>query len=146
MKTEARFRIIVVEPLAGVTYAIQRGRGERIPPVHSSASQLVFEFPLTLADINAVPPRLTGKYAHGTPQKRFVYINSGKAAGQFGTHWGRRAKVPLHGIQSSLLKEALERTGDSIVIEASIQGVGKDGGPACASIPLLSEWAIRTTT
>jgi hypothetical protein len=143
MKVEVNFRIVVVKPLAGVTYAIQRGRGERVPPDRSSESELVFQFPLTLADIDTEPPRLTGKFAQGPPQKRFVYINSGTAAGQWGTNWGRRAKVPLHTLQGSLLREAIERVDDSIIIEASIQGIGKDGGPACASIPLLSEWTIR---
>jgi hypothetical protein len=143
MKVEARFRLVVVEPLAGVTYALQRGRGEPVAPVHSSPSALVFEFPLTVADVKADPPRLTGEFAQGPPQKRFVYINSGAAAGQRGTKWRRRAKVPLHGLQGSVLKRVIEPNAESLVIEARIQGVDKDGGPACASVPLLSEWTMR---
>jgi hypothetical protein len=27
-------------------------------------------------------------------------------------------------------------------LQASIRGAGKDGGPACASVPLLSNWSV----
>ncbi|MGD8340965.1 MAG: DUF5990 family protein [Gammaproteobacteria bacterium] len=97
MKAEARFRIVVVEPLTGVTYAVQNGRSDFLLPARSTASELVFEFPLTVADIDADPPRLIGRFAQGPAKKRFVYVNSGTAA-----------------------------------------------GPACASVPLLSSWAVRS--
>jgi hypothetical protein len=139
MKRQAKFRIVVVEPLPGVTYALQRGRSELLPPARTTATELVFEFALTIADIDADPPRLTGEFAQGPPNKRFVYVNSGSMAGQAGSLWSRRAKVPLYGIGKSELSEASQRDG---VLEARIRGIAKDGGPACATVPLLSKWAI----
>jgi hypothetical protein len=31
---------------------------------------------------------------------------------------------------------------DGLVLEAHIYGTAKDGGPACATVPLLSKWSI----
>jgi hypothetical protein len=141
MKPQAKFRIVVVDPLSGVTYALQRVRSELLPPARSTATELVFEFSLTIADIDADPPRLTGEFAQGPPNKRFVYVNSGTMAGQAGSPWTRRAKVPLYGIARSELTKLSQREG--LVLEARIRGTAKDGGPACATVPLLSKWVIR---
>lgn len=139
MKPQLNFRVIVEEPLAGVTYAVQRGKIDVLAPKRSSRKKLTFEFPMTLADIDAEPPRLTGEYAQGPASKRFIYVNTGTAAGQTNTPWTRRAKVPLYGIKRALLERALS---DNLVLEAHIHGIGKDGGPACATVPLTREWSI----
>jgi len=139
MKLQLKFRLIVEEPLAGVTYAIQCGKSNVEAPKHSSKKKLTFEFPLTLADIGTEPPRLTGAYAQGPPSKRFVYVNTGTAAGQKNTCWTRRAKIPLNGIKRATIEEAMS---DDVVLEARFHGIGKDGGPACATVPLTREWSI----
>jgi hypothetical protein len=144
MNRQLTFRIVVDHPLAGVTYSVQRGRSDLLAPVRPTKSELVFEFPLTLADIDADPPRLTGECAQGPAQQRFVYVNSGSLAGQKDSCWTRRAKVPLHGIKRSVLAKAVKRgEGEDLVLEARIHGLARDGGPACASVPLLAEWSIR---
>jgi hypothetical protein len=140
MKRQAKFRIVVVDPLPRVTYALQRSRSDLVPPLRSTATELAFEFTLTIADLEADPPRLTGEFAQGPANKRFVYVNSGTMAGQAGSPWTRRAKVPLYGIGKSELSEASQR--DGLVLEARIRGTAKDGGPACATVPLLSNWAL----
>lgn len=144
MKHQAKFRIVVVDPLPGVTYALQRARSELLPPARSTATEQVFEFELTIADLDADPPRLTGQFAQGPASKRFVYVNSGTMAGQAGSPWTRRAKVPLYGIDRSELSEVSQR--DGLVLEARIRGTANDGGPACATVPLLSKWAISSDT
>src|SRR4030095_4695895 len=75
----------------------------------STESELAFDFPLTLADLDADPPRLTGEYAQGTAKQRFVYVNSGSMAGQKNTCWTRRAKVPLYGVKRALLAQVVKR-------------------------------------
>ncbi len=142
MKTQLEFRIIVEHPLAGVIYAVQQGRSALLAPLAKSKKELVFEFPLTIADIEADPPRLTGEFSQGPSKKRFIYVNSGSAAHQLNTPWSRRAKVPLYGLKRSILAEALKDWSEAVVLEARIHGLAKDGGPACATIPLLSDWAI----
>jgi len=70
-----------------------------------------------------------------------VYVTSGTLAGQADSCWTRAAKVPLSGITWPLIQEALATLG--VVIEAHIAGTAKDGGPACAAVPLLNgEWRV----
>jgi hypothetical protein len=141
MRATLNFRIVVEDPLADVNYAVQRGRSDLLAPSRSTESELAFDFRLTLADLDADPPRLTGEYAQGPAKQRFVYVNSGSMAGQKNTCWTRRAKVPLYGVKRALLAQVVKRE-DGSVLEARIHGRAKDGGPACATVPLLSEWSI----
>ena len=141
---DMRFRIIVQGPLRGVAYAVQRGRDGLLEPARVTDDELVFEFPLTIADLQALPPRLTGKFAQGPPSNRFVYVNSGAMAGEQDSCWRRRAKVRLHGITRSTLEEVAGRP--AAVLEARIAGKSKDGGPACATVPLLSPWSVAEDT
>lgn len=142
MKTQIRFRIIVEKPLKGAIYAVQRGKNNVLPPTSATDSELAFDFALVLADIDAEPPRLTGEFAQGPASARFVYVSSGTLAGQTFSCWTRRAKVPLYRIQRSLLAEVLSRGPEAALLEARIHGLSKDGGPACGTVPLLSEWSI----
>jgi hypothetical protein len=141
MNPSINLRIIVVDPPTGVTFALQAGKANLQPPEKASP-ELVFEFSLTVADLDSTPPRLTGKFAQGPPARRFVYVNSGTMAGERQSCWTRRAKVPLSGISTALIEKALQ--DDQVVLEASIAGKAKDGGPACASVPLLTAWTART--
>lgn len=137
---QLQLRIVVVAPPAGVAFAVQHGRADLLVPSKVIANSLVFEFPVSVADATAEPPRLTGKFTQGPPASRFVYVNSGTYAGQADSCWSRRAKVPLSGISSQLVRLAL-RTPHGI-LEARIAGTGRDGGPACATVPLLSQWQV----
>lgn len=140
MKAELHLRIIVESPPTGVTFAVQRGRSDLLAPSSTSAHSLVFEFQIFVADVSTEPPRLTGEFAQGPPGGRFIYINSGTYAGQTSSCWSRRAKVPLAGITSALLQSAVRSPHG--ILEARIMGIGRDGGPVCASVPLLSEWTL----
>lgn len=141
MKPQIRLRIIVVDPPPNVAFAIQLGRSEMLPAVHASKERLTFEFQLTVADANADPPRLTGDCAQGPAQKRFVYVNSGSMAGQDASCWTRRAKIPLYGITCATLQKVLEEKHS--VLETVVSGRSKDGGPACATVPLLTPWTSK---
>jgi hypothetical protein len=66
-----------------------------------------------------------------------VYVNSGQSAGQHGTFWNRRAKIPLTTITSGLIKKAREA---DLVLQIEIEGTLKDGGPVCASLLSSKEW------
>ena len=68
-------------------------------------------------------------------------MNSGKQAGEVESCWDRRAKVPLGGVDALLIEHA---TAAGAVIEAQIAGTGRDGGPACATVPLISGWRVIT--
>ena len=140
MKTSLHLRIVVATPPAGVVFAVQRGRHDLLAPSSATPESVAFEFPVSVADAGSNPPRLTGEFTQGPPAKRFVYVNSGTCAGQADSCWSRRAKVPLTGITPALLQSALRSPHP--MLEARMQGTGRDGGPACATVPLLSEWKL----
>lgn len=139
MKQVLRLRLVVTEPLPGVWYAMQRGRSGLLAPATSSGV-LAFDFDVQV-DLSKDPPGLTGEFAQGPPARRFVYVNSGTYAGQSGTPWSRRAKIAITGVTVSLAADAIARKGR---LQASVRGKGKDGGPFCASVALLSDWTVVT--
>lgn len=131
-------RVIVIDPLPGCAYGLQRRNGEvdqvQVAPPHG-ALQFTTSVTLRFAAETARDPR--GLHVHGPRHGRFLYITSGTLASQAGSCWTRRAKVPLLGIDA-----AVPLTLDLMppIIEATIAGRAADGGPACASVPLLVAW------
>ena len=134
-------RLIVERPPAGATWRMQRGRDALVAPVRETPEAIAFALSLRVADGPDGAPTLRAPEAQGPPASRFVYLNSGTYAGQTGTPWSRRAKVPLTGIPPALLARA--RTTPGAVLEARIAGTARDGGPACATVKLLDEgWRL----
>jgi len=127
---DVSLRIIVENP--PVRFAVQRGKYELLEATSATAKQLVFEFSVRARDDRPDGPNFLGPFAQGPAGGRFVYVNSGTSAGEIGSQWTRRAKVPLGGITWSLIRKAA-----GLVIEARIGGTARDGGPACATVPLL---------
>lgn len=137
-----RLRIVVADPPAGVVFAMQRGRDELVPPTRIESGSLLFDFDLRIGKPLADGrPNFLGPFAQGTPSARFVYVNSGTSAGQLGSPWTRRAKIMLAGIDDALLARTLRKATSRL--ETRIQGTGKDGGPACATVPLLGGWRLQ---
>lgn len=137
-------RILVEHPVPGVAFALQRGASGTatlVGPVHISADSLVFDFEVTLDGSNADGgPRLLGPFVQGPPTARFVYINVGASAGQIGSPWQRRAKVPLGAIDW----QAIEALASGERLTAHIAGTARDGSPACATVPILPPgWAPK---
>lgn len=134
-----RVRIVVVEPPSKTTWAVQLGKDALSPPTSTTARAITFEFDVRVDGVTkSGAPRFLGPAIQGPPDARFVYVNSGKRAGEASACWDRRAKVPLSGISQTLLA----RLGPDDVIEGRIAGTAKDGGPACASVRLLDGWRI----
>ncbi|MEO9132090.1 MAG: DUF5990 family protein [Sphingomonas sp.] len=134
---ELRLRVVMEHPPAGAVIALQRGasgKAELIGPVSASPEAFVFDFAVTVS--GAGPdggPRFLGACVQGPLGGRFVYLNSGRYAGVPGATGGRRAKVPLGGISWALI-EAVP-AGERLT--AHIAATARDGGVACASVPLL---------
>jgi hypothetical protein len=136
-KFELPLRIVMERPPAGAVVALQRGasgKAELVVPVSASPEALVFDFTVTVNGTGADGgPRLLGACVQGPPGGRFVYLNSGAYAGVPGATGGRRTKVPLGGISRALIEDLPEGGR----LEAHIAGTARDGGVACASVPLL---------
>jgi hypothetical protein len=127
-KQEIVLRLTLEKPTAGVDFALQKGRGGQFTTEQkqrSNGRDLKFEFPVTVKDGKNGAPDFAGPYVQGSTGERFFYINIGTYAGQTGTPWGRRLKVPLYLISWSEIESGRNLT-------ASIPGTGKDGRPSCA--------------
>jgi hypothetical protein len=144
MDHELPIRVTVLRPPPGVTFAIQRGKDELLSPSKVGADSLVFELSIRVSQRKAgSAPNVLGPYAQGKPDDRFLYLNSGTMAGQEDSCWTRRAKIKTGGINWKLIDQALATA--RAVLEVQIEGRAKDGGPCCATVPLLTGgWRVRT--
>lgn len=139
--SDLALRITVVAPPRGVQFGVQRGKLDLIPPTTATEAELTFDLSVRVGRRPDGAPNLLGPYAHGTPTDRFVYIASGSLVGHGDACWRRRAKVRLAGITWSLIEATLATPG--AILTASIVGTAKDGGPVCASVPLLGDgWQV----
>ncbi len=126
----------MVQPPRGVAIQLQRGRSGLLPPSRSTNDSVLFEFTLRVrGTAGRQPPRMLGEFAQGPPNGRFLYVNSGMRAGQAESCWDRRAKVTLMSITAAQVAALLN--DPRAVLEGRIAGTGADGGPACATVPLL---------
>lgn len=139
---ELPLRVTVVHPPPQVTFALQCGRAELVAPSRVSATGISFDLRLRIgARRPDGRPTLLGPAAQGPPDARFLYVNSGTRAGQPASRWDRRAKVPLAGVTWTLIEAVLAVPG--AVLESRILGTSRDGGPACASVPILEPgWRV----
>jgi hypothetical protein len=138
---DLQIRIRVVHPPPGVSFAIQIGKSDLLPPMHVDASTLTFDFGVRVDSKRDGPPRFLGPVVQGPPAARFIYVNSGKRAGQATSCWDRRAKVPLSAITWATIDRA--RAAPNGYVQACLSGCAGDGGPACASVALLGNgWEV----
>ncbi len=139
MKVPVSFRIIVHDPLFGVSMTVQKGKDELLVPKCAN-NTLLYEIEL-LVDLTNGRPNFLGPYAQGPKNARFIYLNSGTYASQNNSCWSRRAKLSLMSISKEDVEEVL-RTPLSR-LQADIIGTGGDGGPVCASIKGLVWKVVR---
>jgi hypothetical protein len=141
MTGELSLRIVVENPLPGVTMQVQRGKDGLLPPSRSAADSLCFNFQIRLGEPKeGAGLRFLGEFAQGPAADRFVYVNSGSNAGQAGSAWSRRAKIKLAGISPEQVRRVM--ADPRLAIAARIAGAARDGGPACATVPLLDGWTV----
>ena len=141
MRLELPIRIVLIEPPAGVTYAIQRGRGSNyIPesPHQPIKGDVVFDLAITVVD-KAGSPNFLGEYVQGPAGRRFIYVDVGKYAGQHNAPWARRMIIRLDEVTWALVDKA---TKPGKRLEARINGTGSDGGPSCATVVPIGGWRV----
>ncbi|MGD9588710.1 MAG: DUF5990 family protein [Pyrinomonadaceae bacterium] len=131
MNDEVPFRIIVEEPMTGVTMKVQQGKDGLLEPSTSTPGRIIFDLHLR-TDLSSGVPNFLGPFAQGPKGSRFIYLNSGKYAGQFDTFWARRAKLGLGSVTAEMVREILDNPGSRL--ETVLNGTGADGGPVCASV------------
>lgn len=137
---ELALRVVVLRPPPGVAMRMQHGPHGLLEPSSASAERLVFDLSVRVAGARADGgPNLLGPFAHGPRDDRFLYVNSGTAAGQAGSRWTRRAKLKLGGITRELAEAALG--APDAVLQTEFEGMGRDGGPTCATVKEI-EWRL----
>jgi hypothetical protein len=133
-QTEIRLRLVIETPVPGVAYSLQDKTSKPVDARVSKGAPIVFDFPIRVAD----GLKLYGEHVRSEgPQRRFVYIATGQQAGQKESCWSRRMKIDIHTIPETLIAKA--KGGK--VLEATINGTGSDGTPACATTPLSKTWS-----
>ena len=145
MDTVVNCRIVLETPPPGVDYALQKGRGsasETVQAQRSDGSDLHFDF-TAAARSKGSSPDFGGPFVQGPAGARFVYIGIGTYAGQADTPWSRRLKIPLKGITADMIRRASAARG--AVLETRVQGTGRDGTPACASVKDFGGWNLQLT-
>ena len=128
-------RIVLVAPPAGVAFALQRGKRELAPFFVSTGADLQLDFGIQVEHASGGSVRFSGEFVQGRPGGKFVYVNSGILAGQEKSWWTRRAKVSLELLKWPVIHRVASEP--TLLLEARISGTARDGGPACASVPLL---------
>ena len=132
-QTTITLRIVIDDPVPGVTYSLQDAKSAPVGPVVATDAPLSFDVPVRVA-----PERkLLGEFVRREgPERRFVYIAIGGQAGDHASTWSRRVKLDIHDLPADLLDRALS----GAVLEARLPGRDKDGGPACATLKPLGGW------
>ena len=147
MKAALPIRLVLLDPPANIDYGIQRGRGSNYETLfvqQRKRGDVAFDFAITVSDNRkGVTPNFSGHFVQGTPARRFIYIDVGTCAGQQNTPWSRRMIVLLNGITRAQINQAL-KPGHRL--SATIQGTGKDGGPSCATVPIIGGWKVINET
>lgn len=132
------FRIVVDVPASGVAHSLQAADGSPVDPkVSRKGEPLAFDFPVRVEP----GPKFSGEQARREGKvRRFVYIRIGQLAGDPKSPWSRRMKVDIHDIAAEMLERAAKCGG---VVEITVPGIGKDGTPACATVPRTTRLRSR---
>lgn len=144
MEQSINLQIILLKPTPGVVFGLQKGAGnnyETEQKQRTDSKDLSFTFPVTIKGDPSKDqyPKLSGPFVQGPASGKFVYIDIGTYAGQFDSNWSRRLKIPLAGIT---WKDIESLKSDSILL-TSVPGVGKDGGPNCATVKPFEGWRVK---
>jgi hypothetical protein len=138
-QTENLMSLGIEKTVPGVAHSLEDKKSKTVDAKTSKSGEpLAFDFPIRIATGDGkTGPKFYGEQVRSEgPERRFVYIGIGEHAGQKDTCWSRRMKIDIHTIpQTQLDKAAKGKT-----LEAVINGTGKDGSPACATIQLLKPW------
>ena len=144
MERELTLRIVLEKPPRDVDFGLQKGRGsnyETIQKQRCEGKDLTFEFTVRVkGDNKAAAPNFLGSFVQGPPSERFIYIDIGTYAGQTGTGWSRRLKVPLRGITWDMIDRV--SADEQSLLETRVPGTGKDGSPTCATVKPFPGWKL----
>jgi hypothetical protein len=137
-------RIVLEKPTPGVDYGLQEGKGNEYKTIQSksgSDGNLEFECSVKVKFRDDNTPVFLGHHAQRPANGRFIYIDIGTYAGQKDSHWSRRLKIPLTGITSDMIQQAL--SDPKCKIETIVPGASKNGEPNCGTVKPFNGWKMK---
>jgi hypothetical protein len=137
-RSELKLRLTLKDPPAGVMFSLQDKDDAPAQATLAAGGDLSFDLAIGVGD-DGEALRFLGPFVRGPAGDKFVYWCSGTLAGQQGSPWTRRGKLKLGTLDPAMVREAI--TSDRR-LEAVVPGVGKDGGPFCATVKLLEPWRM----
>ena len=127
----------------GVLFGLQKGSGthyETIEPQMGNGGSIQMTCSIRLKKDQKGNLDFAGPFVQGPNGVRFIYVDIGTAAGQHGSEWSRRLKIPLSGYMhagndpTSIPPES--------VFDVTINAIGKDGSPACGTVKNFDGWKM----
>ena len=135
-------RIILEQPITGITYGLQSGNGhsyEVLLKQVAQASELIFEFALPVKRSKKGSMVLHGPIIQGPSESRFLYLDIGSYAGQENAPVSGRLKVPLPNSPDDIIRA----TGNGGSFITKIAGTNaKDGRPTMGTIKPFEGWML----
>ncbi len=144
MESEITLQIILIKPTPEVVFGLQKGSGNNYETVQKQiplSNDLSFELTIKVKGDKSKEknPKFSGSFVQGPSDNKFVYIDIGTCAGQSGTNWSRRLKIPLTGITW----EDIDSLSGNSMLQTIVPGTGKDGGPNCATVKPFGGWHFK---
>ncbi len=144
MESEITLQIILIKPTPEVIFGLQKGSGNNYETVQKqifTSNDLSFKFTIKVKGdrTKETLPKFSGSFVQGSADNKFVYIDIGTYAGQSDTIWSRRLKIPLTGITW----KDIDSLSDNSMLQASVPGTGRDGGPNCATVKPFGGWHLK---
>lgn len=139
-----KLHIVLQNPPANLTYALQKGSGSKYEMVQvqrSTGDTLHFELTVEVKgdqQINQLPD-FKGPFVQGPVAGRFIYLDIGTYAGAE-NEWSGRLKIPLTGMVWGVINEATAQPEP--VLETTVPGTGKNGSPNCATVKPFAGWKV----
>lgn len=140
MSKEINLTIILQQPLDGLQYGLQQGKGTEYTIVQAQAGKglnLTFAFTIQLKQTKG-SISLAGPFVQGTPGNRFVYINIGSYAGQHEAACSGRLKVPL---PETDFQNALSGSSEEYWF-CTVPGRTAEGKPVFATVKPFGGWLM----
>jgi hypothetical protein len=144
MESEITLQITLIKPTPAVVFGLQKGSGNNYETVQkqmATSNDLSFTFTINVKGDSTKDnlPKFSGHFVQGPADNKFVYIDIGTYAGQSGSIWARRLKIPLTGITW----KDIDSLATNSLLQTSVPGTGKDGGPNCATVKPFEGWHIK---
>ena len=144
MESEITLQIILIKPTPEVVFGLQKGSGSNYETVQKQipvSNDLTFTFTIKVKGDRSKDklPKFSGSFVQGSADNKFVYIDIGTCAGQSGTIWSRRLKIPLTGIAW----KDIDSLSANSMLQTTVPGTGRDGGPNCATVKPFGGWHLK---